>query len=1004
MSAHPRLVERREASAALTRAVESVRRGSGCAVLVEGVAGIGKSALLAEVRRPAHALGVRVLAARAGELETGFVFGVVRQLFEPLLVGADPKRRAALLAGPAAPAAAVVGQSATDGSAVGDYAALNSLLWLTVNAAEQGPLLLLVDDLHWCDPPSLRYLAFLLPRLAELNVGVVAAARGDEPGADRLLTLLATDPAFTVVRPRPLTPIGTSALLARVFEERVAPEFARACHRATRGNPLLLRELARAVRDQGLPTDAAHAGDVVDLGPHAIARLVERRRARLDPPAVRLAAALAVLGDGAPLADAAELAGVGMHTALAALDTIGFPEIVCDSDCGNCADDGDAHGGTDGGSDAGDRAGGGGRDAVRSGDPAYGYGGPAGTRRGGYAAGARRVRFVHPLIRSAVYASISAAGRARMHRAAARLVEARGGEADLAQIAAHLLHAVPAGDPRTVTLLRRAAARAGGLGAPAEAAAYLRRCLEEPPPPAERTAVLLELADVTLARDVGAAAGHLHSALRLATGSVERARIAALLGEAAAYVQPTAEALADLERAVAEIEPDAAGGADGSADLRARIAATVLFTEFATRSGRAALPRRVPPLRRLTEAEGPGARMLDCAIAYQDAMTGDPRAVERARRALSSGLLEPSEHTLTALALGLAVLVLAEDPAAIRRLDELMAYARRRGSLRILATACTVRARGWLSLGQLAEAETDAREGVEAARILERLPRTAVLGPVVRATLADALLQRGLADEAEEVLGAAEGGRFGGPVHMLSGPRVRLALTRGVPAAEVAESALAVGRATEELGIVNPAVTQWRLPAALALRAAGRPEEAHELAVRELDLARGWGAPGPVGRALRVGAGLAADRGRALELLREAVGVLEGSQARLEYAEAEADLGTALHAAGQAREGRARLRVALDLADQCDAAPLAGRVRAALRAAGARPRRSALTGPRALTPSEVRVADLAARGHTNRGIAQQLFVTPKTVEVHLSRIYRKLGITARTELARALRP
>ncbi|MFB7380976.1 helix-turn-helix transcriptional regulator [Kitasatospora purpeofusca] len=948
----PALLERGHEAAVLDRALAAAARGEGAAVLLEGVAGIGKSALLAHARERGRAAGARVLTARATELETAFAFGVVRQLFEPLLAGASPERRAALLAGPALTAAAVL-EPGPDAAVIGDFAALNSLLWLAVNAAEDAPLLLAVDDLHWCDPPSLRWLAFLLPRLAELPVALVAAARSDETGdSGPLLNQVATDPAFTVLRPRPLGRVAAGRFLARTLVRgEVDPAFVRACHDATAGNPLLLRELARAVREQDLPTDAAHAGYVVDLGPHAVARLVERRRNRLGPRAQRFAAALAVLGDDAPLADVAALAGVDPDTALRCLEEIGHPGTVRDGE-------------------------------VRAGDD------------GGDGRGPRRVRYVHPLIRAAVYTAVPAAERARLHRGAARLVEARTG--DPARIAAHLLHAAPTGDPHTVELLRRAADRSTAVGAPAEAAVFLHRALEEPPPAAERVPLLLQLAEAAITEDIAGAAGHLRTALRTASGPVERARIAALLGEAATYVQPTGQAMADLEEAVAALERE--DGGVPAQDLRCRLAATMLFTAFASRAGRGELPERMPALRRLAEREGPGARMLDCAIAYQDAMTGRPDAADRARRALSGGLLETSEHTVTALALALAVLLLAEDPGAMPRLDALMADARRRGSLRILASVSTVRARGRLQAGQLAEAETDAREGLDAARIYERAGlRTTVLGPVVRAALGDTLLLRGELDEAGRVL------RGEGPAHLLGGPRARLRLARGDAPALVARDALEVGRAARELGVLNPAVVQWRVPAALALHADGRTEQARELAAEELELARGWGAPAPVGRALRALAVLAPERNGALELLRESVAVLSGSTARLDRAAAQADLGTALQAAGLGAEARSLLRSALDTADRCGARPLAERVRAALRAAGARPRRSALSGPEALTPSELRVAELAAAGATNRVVAQQLFITPKTVEVHLSRIYRKLGISARAQLADALR-
>ncbi|QKW23109.1 AAA family ATPase [Kitasatospora sp. NA04385] len=311
------LLERGREAAALDALVAAPVRGEGTAVLLEGVAGIGKSALLAYARARGRATGLRVLTARATELETSFAFGVVRQLLEPLLAGAAPEQRSALLAGPAVAAAAVLGSAPDGGSqgapappAIGDFAALNGLLWLVANAAEERPLLLAVDDLHWCDPASLRWLAFLLPRLAELRVALVAAVRSDEGGDSRsLLNQVATDPALAVLRPRPLGPAATTEFLSRALSrDGIDPAFVRACYHATAGNPLLLRELARAVREQGLPADAAHAGYVVDLGPHAVARLVELRLDRLGPRARRLAAALAVLGDDAPLADAAALA------------------------------------------------------------------------------------------------------------------------------------------------------------------------------------------------------------------------------------------------------------------------------------------------------------------------------------------------------------------------------------------------------------------------------------------------------------------------------------------------------------------------------------------------------------------------------------------------------------------------------------------------------------------------------------------------------------------------
>jgi DNA-binding CsgD family transcriptional regulator len=192
----------------------------------------------------------------------------------------------------------------------------------------------------------------------------------------------------------------------------------------------------------------------------------------------------------------------------------------------------------------------------------------------------------------------------------------------------------------------------------------------------------------------------------------------------------------------------------------------------------------------------------------------------------------------------------------------------------------------------------------------------------------------------------------------------------------------------------------WRLLRAEALDRLGRGEEARALAREELEVARRVGAPGMLGRALRVLGRLEREGG--LRMLEEAVGVLEGSTARLEHAKALAALGAALRRARRPADAREPLREALELAAACGAPALADHVRSELYAAGARPRTDAMAGVAALTASERRVAELAAAGETNRVIAQALYVTPKTVEVHLSNAYRKLGLRSRRELAAAL--
>jgi DNA-binding CsgD family transcriptional regulator len=196
--------------------------------------------------------------------------------------------------------------------------------------------------------------------------------------------------------------------------------------------------------------------------------------------------------------------------------------------------------------------------------------------------------------------------------------------------------------------------------------------------------------------------------------------------------------------------------------------------------------------------------------------------------------------------------------------------------------------------------------------------------------------------------------------------------------------------------IVTPVLApRWSLRAR-ALAALDRRKEAVPLAEEEVERLRRSGYAGTLGVSLRVLGELKGDAG--LDDLREAVDVLGQSLRRLERAKALAALGAALRRARQPTEAREPLREALELADACGARPLVEFARTELYASGARPRTDAASGVAALTASERRVAGLAAGGNSNRDIAQALFVTPKTVEVHLSNAYRKLGIKSRREL------
>ena len=488
------LVDRVRETAALRRAVDDVAAGTSGCVLVEGPAGIGKTRLLVEATRLATAGGARVLSARGSQLEQSFGFGAVRQLFEPAL--GDPDRREALLGGAAGRASAVFDEVADDAPAQqGGFAVLHGLYWLTVNLTAAGPVALVVDDVQWCDSASLRYLAYLVKRLEGLPVLVVLGVRTGEPHADdALLAEIALDPSTIVLRPPPLSAEAAGALVRERLGEG-ADSFVDACHRMTSGNPLLLRQLLRALEDEGITPDVSHVDTVRAVGSRAVSALVTLRLRRLPAEVAAAARAVAVLGDTAELPTVAALAQRPEPEVAAALDALSRREILTDED---------------------------------------------------------RLCFVHPLIREAVYDDLPAGERALHHERAAGLLQRQGAPAE--QVAAHLLRSPRRGSPATVEVLRAAARTAIARGAADAAVLMLRRALEEPVTPEERPTLLVELGGVEVLVDGPAAVEHLTEAYGLLPDARERARIAAVIARTHVFVSPPGVATA-FARAAADALP-----------------------------------------------------------------------------------------------------------------------------------------------------------------------------------------------------------------------------------------------------------------------------------------------------------------------------------------------------------------------------------------------------------------------------------------------------------------
>jgi tetratricopeptide (TPR) repeat protein len=898
----PALLEREDELAALERLIALAPSG-GRLALVEGPPGIGKTRLLAEGRQRAREAGLEVLSARAIELEQELSYGVVRQLFEPMLAALPAAERDGLLSGPASPAAAVLDptrplEEPSGGNPDASFSTLHALYWITASVAARRPLLLSIDDLHCCDLPSLRWLAYLLPRMQDLPVVVVAGMRPLRKDAHcPVLGHVAADPVTTVIQPAPLSMDASTAVVREVLSD-ADPAFCAACHVESRGNPLWLREMARAVAAEGLEPSAGNVARLQMLGAQAVRRTVSLRLAQLPGHARAVARAVAVLGDGADLGVTAALAELSEDEAFRALLALVAADMLS------------------------------------AGPP---------------------LAFVHPVVRAAVESEASPPERDRAHRRAADLLAEAGAEPE--RVAAHLLKTRPAREAGVTVVLRDAARAALARGAAESSVAYLARALLEPPQEADRAGVLIELGLAESLVSGPAAADHLAQALEALHDPVQRAEVALMLGRTLYFLSRTDDAIAVYRRALAELPA-------GDSPLQRLLEAAVSHASFTRDGCTAASAAHEYAARHEDRPIDLGGRWLHAVMAYWDAHAGADAhdAADRAERALSGGVFVDEDNGGGGLAVA-ALVVMHADRDMLPILDTSLARAHARGSVFAFAAAKVFRARAYFLRGELDDAEADARDALDACEEWN----IGIGPPYAAAYLADALLEQGRLDDAAKALarGAGPGASpdFVHP-HWLLESRARLRILRGDLRGGVAEL-LDAGSELEARGMYNPTFMPWRSLASLALLALGERDEALELATAELERSRRWGAPRSLAISLRA-VGLAEGGARGLERLEEAVAVVAHSPARLEHAKALVELGAALRRANRRVDARELLRRGLELAAQCGAKPLTERAETELLASGARLRRLPGTGVDALTPSERRVAELAAESEQPR--------------------------------------
>jgi DNA-binding CsgD family transcriptional regulator len=942
------LLERGEELGRIAAALEEARRHRGRFVVVEGPAGIGKTALLKALRASATRAGMRVLRSRGTELERDFSFGVVRQLFEPPLAEAAGTERAELLGGPAGLAAGLLGLPGAPGPDEGppsgvdpSFAILHGLYWLCANLASARPLCLIVDDAQWADAPSLRYLAFLLTRLEELDVALVVATRPREVGTDAaLLATLTSDPSAEVIRLPPLT----RAAVTELVEARLAgvpdPAFVEACLRTTRGTPFLVRELLGALAEAGVSPSAEGARQVERIGASTVGRMIRLRLRRLPDTASELAWALAVL-EQSDLRQAARLAELGEEQAIGAAELLVAAGII---------------------------------------EPGH------------------PLTFIHPIVRHGLYSELTGIERAQGHRRAARLLAEQPGADEL--VAEHLLVSEPAADGWVVERLVAASRAAVRNGAPESAAVFLRRALAEPPEPGERSRLLLELGMAEASAGLDGWRDHLLRAVELAPDEVAAAGAARVLARALNRTQHFAEAVSVLERASSSLGPD-----HSELAIQLEAAAVIAGTNDLVGSGDLALRRKAL---RTEAARDRASPELLAAAALMSILTNEPANIgaDLATRALRASKAAgpaaggwPWSSTAELFARTTMSLLLADRFAEVGPLlDGAITRARMTGDSGQLALGLANR--GWLAFrrGDLLAAETDARTALGAGA----LPAPPLYRLLNGGVLVMVLVALGDLDEAERVVAPlqpeTESGSLTSTVLRLARGRLRIEQGR---VTDALEDFLDVGTRLSRANVDCPSYAPWRSDAALAHLALGNREQASPLAEEELELAHAFGTSYAIGRASRV-AGVVAGGERGERLLREGVDAFERVGARLGRARALTDLGAMLRRRNRRTEARDILREALDAAHRSGAGLLAVRAETELRATGARPRRVVLSGLESLTASERRIAELAGQGLTNREIAQTLFITTRTVEGHLTSSFRKLRIDSRNDLQAAL--
>ncbi|MET9800382.1 AAA family ATPase [Streptomyces sp. NPDC006368] len=917
--------------------LDELERGESRLLVVEGGPGHGRSTalerLVASARRRER---MDAALVRCGREEASFDWGLVRQLLDalPWPAGESPVRNRLVLRDEHWFAAVREGDP---------WETLQRLYWLIAERAAERPLVLAVDDVHWCDAPSLRLLGQLVRRLHQLPVLLAVSVDPAEwSGAEQLLIDVVNAPRRLRWSP-PALGRGEVAALAWEFLDDDGDAVVDACLDVTGGVPGLVVEALRTA--SRAPAGETPEDAVRRCAPSEVATAALSRAAWHGEAAARALRALSVLRNPVPARQAARLLNLEPAESadtLALLERLGYLEV-----------------------------------------------GPDGVLIG------------PEVLRRAVRARLSPSERHRAESLAARVLVGR--PEALNEAAGHLLAVLPEGDARHVEILQASGRRMLAAGRYPYAARLLQRALEEPPADEDRAEILADLGLAELYRDPRSAVEHLRPAVAGAGSPQERLLWTLRLTHALAITGQAAEGhrvlWAELERTPLR------SGHELVRRAAAELFFLVLSDDDIARARHQSVgesdwtgaPRQKAPL---LPARAVRLSRASRALAGAFACRTSGELVGGIHDALSSGPEPTDESSMGWLAIG-SILLWADDLTAAERVFGRAAEeAERWNAPQPRYTALWLHALAAVNAGRLAEARRLTATAVGLAR--ERPWDVWAAGPsIVAMRLAEEC--GGEPAPAFGPLVGEPGGEF--PrlwvADLALAGRGRLRVVEGDVSGGLADL-LEAGRRLTAIGCLNPAMSPWRSAAALALARLGRADEAHPLADEEVRLARAWGAPRALAVALRR-RGVLRGGDRGLADVEESLSLLADRRFPLESARTLLAQG-GLHRSRRSHDpARDALTEAYRLAGQCEADRLAGRIREELLAVGGRPRVSRSGGPSPLAPAEWRVARLAANGATNQEIAEHLYLARRTVEAHLTSAYRKLGIRGRSQLPEALR-